>query len=204
VRSDCITNLTPDGLKAMQDYGISTVIDLRSQSERAADSAAVSRAEGVVYLHRPLVDDANMRRLGEATDMFGRYLMMLDNDHHAFRNVFSAMATAEGGVLFHCFAGKDRTGLVAAMLLSLAGVPPDHIAADFNESDRQLARKYEEWIAGAEPEKRDQMREDLHCPPERILGVLEYLDRKWGGVPSYLEAAGMTPANIDRVAAKLA
>jgi protein-tyrosine phosphatase len=203
VRSDCITNLTPEGHEAMQAYGISTVIDLRSPSERAADSASVSRAKGVVYLHRPLVDDASMRKLGDATNMFGRYLMMLDKDQHAFRNVFNTMAAAEGGILFHCFAGKDRTGLIAAMLLSLAGVPRDHIALDFSETDKQLARKYEEWIAGTDPENRDQMREDLHCPPERILGVLDYLDQKWGGVPTYLETAGMTPANINRVSAKL-
>jgi len=107
-------------------------------------------------------------------------------------------------VLFHCFAGKDRTGLVAAMLLEMAGVPPDHIAADFGETDVQLAGQYEKWISQAEPEKRDEMREELRCPPERILGVLDYLHQKWGGAASYLEASGMTQANIDRVTAKLA
>ncbi len=188
----------------MRAYGISTVIDLRSPSELATDVAAPSRVSGVQYLHRPLVDDANMRKLGEAADMLGRYLMMLDHRPHAFRDVFTAVAGADGGVLFHCFAGKDRTGLIAAMLLALAGVPPDHIAQDFTETDKQLARKYEEWIAGAEPENRDQLRQDLRCPPERMLGVLDYLQRKWGGVPSYLEASGMTPSNIDRVSAKLA
>lgn len=187
----------------MKAYGISTVIDLRSPSELATDVATAARVAGVQYLHRPLVDDANMRKLGDAADMLGRYFMMLDNRPHAFRDVFTAVASADGGLVFHCFAGKDRTGLIAAMLLALAGVPPDHIALDFTETDKQLARKYEEWLAGAEPEKRDQMREDLHCPPERILAVLEYLDRKWGGVPSYLEFAGMTPTNIDRVSAKL-
>ncbi len=187
----------------MQAYGIYTVIDLRSPSELATDSAAPSRVSGVQYLHRPLVDDANMRKLGDAADMFGRYLMMLDNRPHAFRDVFTAVAAADGGVLFHCFAGKDRTGLIAAMLLALAGVPPDHIALDFTETDKQLARKYEEWIAGAEPENRDQLRADLRCPPERILGVLDYLERKWGGVPAYLEASGMTPTNIELVSAKL-
>jgi hypothetical protein len=47
------------------------------------------------------------------------------------------------------------------------------------------------------------MREEFRCPPERILGVLEHLEKKWGGVPSYLEAAGMTPANIDKLSSKL-
>jgi protein-tyrosine phosphatase len=105
--------------------------------------------------------------------------------------------------VFHCFAGKDRTGMVAAMLLALAGVPDDAIATDFVETDAQLALKYKEWLAAAAPERRSEMREELHCPPDRILGVLGHLRRRWGGVHGYLEAAGMNPTTIDRVAAKL-
>jgi protein-tyrosine phosphatase len=187
----------------MQAYGVTTVLDLRSPSEVAGDHQVNVRVGGVEYLHRALVDDANMRKLGEAADMFERYLMMLNKRQEAFCRIFTSVAEAEGGVLFHCFAGKDRTGLVAAMLLALADVPPDHIAADFAETDRRLARQYEAWINEAVPEKRDEMREELRCPPDRILGVLDYLDQQWGGVDSYLEACGMTPANIDRVSAKL-
>jgi len=188
----------------MRAYGISTVIDLRSPSELATDVAAPSRVSGVQNLHRPLVDDANMRKLGEAADMLGRYLMMLDHRPHAFRDVFTAVAGADGGVLFHCFAGKDRTGLIAAMLLALAGVPPDHIAQDFTETDKQLARKYERWLAEAEPARRAEMAEELRCPPDRILGVLGHLRRRWGGVAGYLEAAGVPSKSLDRARAKLA
>jgi hypothetical protein len=90
------------------------------------------------------------------------------------------------------------------MLLSLAGVPAEHIAADYGETDRQLARQYEVWIGEAEPDKRDAFRDELRCPPERILGILEHLERKWGGVEGYLEASGMTPAKIDILSARLA
>jgi len=211
VRSDNIGFLNAAGREAMQSYGMTTVIDLRSDSEVAGESdprfprdpGQKQRVAGVTYLHRALVDDANMRKLGEAPDMFQRYLVMLNRRQHAFCGIFTAVAEAEGGVLFHCFAGKDRTGLVAAMLLEMAGVPPDHIAADFGETDVQLAAQYEKWIGEADPERRDNMREELRCPPERILGVLDHLNQKWGGVTSYLEASGMKPANIDRLAAKL-
>jgi len=106
--------------------------------------------------------------------MFERYLFIVNHRPHAFRDVLTSLAEAEGGVLFHCFAGKDRTGLVAAMILSLAGVPAEHIAADYGETDRQLAKQYEVWVSEAEPEKRDAFREELRCPPERILGVLAH------------------------------
>jgi hypothetical protein len=83
-------------------------------------------------------------------------------------------------------------------------VPPEHIAADYAETDEQLAKQYQVWISEAEPDQRDAFRDELRCPPERILGVLDHLDQKWGGVDSYLEASGMSPANIHVVSAKLA
>ena len=144
-----------------------------------------------------------MKKLGEASNMFDRYLVMLNRRQHAFCRIFNSIAEAEGGLLFHCFAGKDRTGVVAAMLLEMADVPPDQIAKDFGETDLQLADQYEKWISEAAPEKRADMRDELRCPPERILGVLDYLHQKWGGVASYLEASGMTAANLDRLSAKL-
>ena len=115
---------------------------------------------------------------------------MLDGRTAAFRAIFESVAQADGGVVFHCFAGKDRTGMVAAMVLSLAGVPNEAIAADFAESDAQLAFRYQEWIAAAAPEQRNEMREALRCPPDRILGVLDHLQKRWGGVHGYMEAAG--------------
>ena len=204
VRSDNIAHLTPAGREALIAYGVTTVIDLRTISEVARVPNAFAGGGGAAYRHRPLIDDSMMVELGAASGMFERYLMMLDGRPEAFRAIFEAVAEAEGGTVFHCFAGKDRTGLVAAMLLSLAGVPDDAIASDFAETDAQLAVSYQEWIAAALPERRGEMREEFHCPPDRILGVLEHLAKKWGGVPAYLEASGMKPESIDRLGAKLA
>ena len=56
----------------------------------------------------------------------------------------------------HCQAGKDRTGLVTALLLRLAGVPTDEVALDYAESERHLAARNEDWIAeGADEAERD-------------------------------------------------
>jgi protein-tyrosine phosphatase len=205
VRSDSVVHLTPAGRDAMTAYGVTTVIDLRSDSEVLASPNPFANGSGyaTTYLHLPLIDDPMMVKLGDAIDMYGRYLMMLDRRQEAFRDIFSAIAGADGAVVFHCFAGKDRTGMVAAMLLSLAGVAPEAIAADFAETDAQLAKKYQEWLDAAEPERRKQMREDLHCPPERMLGVLDHVNETWGGVEAYLEAAGVEPADIDRVGSRL-
>jgi protein-tyrosine phosphatase len=204
VRSDYVGHLSAVGREAVMAYGITTIIDLRSPAEVLKSPNPFAAGTGPTYVHHPLIDDANMRELGEATDMFERYLMILESRQQAFCNAFTAVAEAEGGVVFHCFAGKDRTGLVAALLLAAASVAADAIVADFGETDVQLAQQYKKWIADAPANKREAMRQELRCPPEWILGVLDYLDERWGGVQSYLELSGMTPANIDKVSQKLA
>ena len=60
-----------------------------------------------------------------------------------------------------------------------------------------------EYLAKAAPERLEQMRDELRCPPEWMLRTLEHVEQTWGGVDSYLEAAGVTPENIDRLRAKL-
>jgi protein-tyrosine phosphatase len=203
VRSDHLGHLTAPGRAALVEYGVTTVIDLRSASEAVDKPNPFADGSGPAYVHHELIDDANMRQIGDSPDMFDRYLMILDNRPQAFRAIFESVAAAGGGVLFHCYAGKDRTGLIAAMLLDLAGVSRDDIAVDYGETDVCLAPQYEKWISEAAPERREAFRQELRCPPERIVGVLDHLQTKWGGVAAYLEAAGMTPTDIDRLTTRL-
>jgi len=204
IRSDHLGLLNESGREAMKAYGVATVVDLRSESEVAKSPSPFADGSAATYVQVALIDDRNMNNIGDSRDMFERYLYIVDTRPNAFRDVFNALVWADGTVLFHCFAGKDRTGLVAAMLLAIAGVPREHIAADYGETDVQLARQYEIWINEAEPDKRDAFRNELRCPPERILGVLDHVDARWGGVESYLEAAGMGSADVYRLAARLA
>jgi len=202
VRSDNLRSLTAAGQEAMVAYGVTDVIDLRSESE-VASSPSPFAGPAPTYTHLPLVDDATMRKLAEAPDMFDRYLMMLEHRADAFSGIFTALARTDGAAVFHCFAGKDRTGMVAAMSLALAGVDVDSIAADYAETDSQMATRYEEWLAAAPPAQLEEMREDLRCPPERIVGVLDHLETRWGGVEGYLEAAGMSAADVSTLRSKL-
>ena len=209
VRSDNLRSLNPAGLEAMVAYGVTTVIDLRSESEVATSPSPFAIPDPFnyppppAYMHMPLVDDATMLKLSEASDMFERYLMMLEHRPAAFGAIFTTLARTEGTAVFHCFAGKDRTGMVAAMSLALAGVGVDAIAADYAETDSQMATRYLEWLAAATPEQLEWMKDDLRCPPERIVGVLEHIDKRWGGVTAYLEAAGVSQADISQLQAKL-
>jgi protein-tyrosine phosphatase len=219
VRSDNLASLTPAGRRAMSDYGITTVIDLRAESELkgapgppfsdfkstvpVASPQTEPESNVPVYVNLPLVDDEIAFVLNEAPNMPDRYRLMIDRRQAALGTIFNAIARADGPVLFHCFAGKDRTGLVAAMMLSLAGVEPEAIGGDYAQTDVQLATRYAEWLARAAPDRLEGMRDELRCPPEWMLHTLDYVEQTWGGVEPYLEAAGVPPANIDRLSAKL-
>jgi protein-tyrosine phosphatase len=203
----------------MIDYGVTTVIDLRAASElkgapgppfsdfQSSSPLSPPQTDGEsgipVCLNLPLVDDETAAGLNEAATMPDRYRLMVDRRQAALGAIFNAIAETDGPVLFHCFAGKDRTGIVAAMMLSLAGVETEAIGADYAETDAHLATRYVEWLAKASPERRDEMRGELRCPPEWILRTLEYVEHTWGGVDSYLEAAGVPPAHIDRLSSRL-
>ena len=211
IRSDSVSHLTPIGLQAMAAYGVTTVIDLRTDAELAGaapdtrfgwSGANVSRAPGVMYLHLPLVASVQPRP-DQGPPGIGRYVRIVDDRQAAFGAVFNAIAEADGAVLFHCHAGKDRTGLVAALLLELAGVAREHIAADFGETDDQLAKLYSMWLTAAAPELREEMRADLCCPADRILGMLDHIDTKWEGAANYLERAGVSASYLERLSARL-
>ena len=205
IRSDNVAALNADGVRAMWEYGVNTVIDLRSESEIARNPSPFAPADyGPAYLHLPLIDDAFSRTIAATTDMGERYKAMVDHRPQAFAQIFSALARVDGPAVFHCYAGKDRTGLVAAMLLALADVKRDAIAADYAETDENLASRYDEWLAGAAPERVEAMRDELRCPPEWMLGALDHVSGLWGGVGPYLTAAGMAPSDILRLQTKLA
>jgi protein-tyrosine phosphatase len=207
VRSDNVSSLNPFGRDAMAAYGVTTVIDLRTESEvKASPSPFAGHDHGngmPAYLHLPLVDDATNPIISEGPTMPDRYELMVEWRKAALGAIFTAVASAEGAVVVHCFAGKDRTGLVAAMLLSLAHVEDEAIGDDYAETDTQLAEKYEEWIAGAPPERLERLRDEMRCPPEWMLGTLDHIRRKWGGVEAYLEAGGVTPSAITRLQSML-
>jgi protein-tyrosine phosphatase len=217
IRSDNVASLTPDGRQAMIDYGVTTVIDLRSEAEVSGSpgppfsefqsstplSPQGSTSGTPAYRHLPLIDDATAPILNQAPTMPERYVLMLERRQGGMGAIFDAIAAADGPVLFHCFAGKDRTGLVAAMMLSIAGVEPEAIGADYAETDLQLADRYEEWLAKASPERLQSMRDELRCPPEWMLSTLDHVNQKWGGVEGYLEAAGLPSSTIARLQSKL-
>jgi hypothetical protein len=128
------------------------------------------------------------------------YLVFLERFRDNIARAVSAVASApEGVVVVHCMGGKDRTGLVTALLLHLAGVDNEQIAADYALSEERLQPRHAAWLdeAGTEAE-RERIRRIAATPAESMVGVLEELERRYGSVEAYLRSAGLTDEDLER------
>jgi protein-tyrosine phosphatase len=212
VRADNVERLTDSGWRALVDYGVRTVVDLRLDEERRAQPPS---GLPIVALQRPLVPDfghadwheLDTLALGSALPESTRlvYVELLERYRDRFGEAVSAIASADhGAVLFHCMGGKDRTGLIAALLLRVAGVERDAVAADYALSGRKLESMLRAWIAAAGDEAERDLRIRISATPaEAMLGVLATLDERYDGVDGYLRAAGVRDQELAAIRARL-
>lgn len=133
------------------------------------------------------------------------YQRSLQVGTEAFRTLFETIAESEGSVLFNCNAGKDRTGIGAALLLDLAGVDRADIAADFSRSaellDVDFARWRSQWTErGWHPDLIHQM---LSSKAEDMAATLDYISARWGSSEGYLAEAGLSETARSAVRARI-
>ena len=133
------------------------------------------------------------------------YLVFLE---HYAQNVAAAVRAVadapEGGVVIHCAGGKDRTGLVTAFLLHLAGVATEEIARDYALSEERLRARHDKWIEEAETEEeRERLKRMAQTPADSIKGVFSELERRYGSVEGYLRHGGLTNDELARARARL-
>jgi protein-tyrosine phosphatase len=213
VRADSVRRLTPAGWRALVDYGIRTIVDLRLSSEMEEDPPG---AAPVDVVHVSFFDEVSLEeQMAIAAQWFDApddvtavrqgYLAMLERNAANVARAISTVARAgEGGVLVHCAGGKDRTGLVSALLLRLAGVPISDIAADYGLSADYLRPSWSKWVDDAGDDAERELRRRLSASPaEAMTQVLETLEREHGSVRQYLLDAGVFAADLDRAVVRL-
>ncbi|MCR2803528.1 tyrosine-protein phosphatase [Paenibacillus soyae] len=198
LRADGLHRLTDRDQDAIIGLGVRTVIDLRHARELAEKRNVFHNSERASYYNVSLINPAaaahvSIRSLGDM------YVSMLDHCGPLLREVFERMAEAEGGVLFHCAAGKDRTGVVAALLLDLAGVERSVIVADYAETEANLAPIMDE-IRQDRPEQipAEMYELFLGSAPSNMEQMLDHLHGKFGGAERYFAQIGLSG---DQVAA---
>lgn len=205
--------MSDEGWREVVAYGIGTIVDLRFHSELEADPP---QDLPVDVVHVPLFPepgsplwpeiDAIVRAAPDGAATTGAfYRELLERCGPRFAEAVAAVGGAPaGGVLVHCTAGKDRTGLVAGLLLRLAGVGLTEVGADYAVSERNLAPLTRVWIDEAEDELDRARRVQMSVTPAAaMVGTLEELERRHGTVDEYLRAGGASAADLAQARARL-
>lgn len=195
LRSDAPLALTEEETARLLRMGVTTVIDLRYPEEAAAKPCCLADRKGFSCFSCSIGGGWVPASEEEIPASYCSFL----EEHAAMKKVFRIMAEADAGVLFHCSAGKDRTGVVAALLLSLAGAEDCDILADYSVSDiyiRQTVR---------------QLRlDDPSLPMFAGRSKAEYLEKflamfreKYTDVASYLLRTGLEKDAVERLKRRL-
>ncbi|KJS61195.1 tyrosine-protein phosphatase [Streptomyces rubellomurinus] len=208
-RTDSLGKLagSPADLDRFHALGVRTVIDLRYPWEIAA-KGRIPDFDGLDYHnlsieHRPydqaeISPDVDPWRY--LADRFGE---VAEDGVQEIRQALDVITFAEGPVAFHCAAGKDRTGLIAALLLTLLGVREDDIAADFALTERATERFVADWHA-AHPGRTLTWPGYGRAPEAVIRLTLADLAARHGSVEAYLTGPlGITRPQIDALRARL-
>lgn len=172
IRTDNHNRLDPAGRAAIRAYGVSRIVDLRWEWEASKYPS-------------PMAADERYRLVPACFDPTGdedippdSYRLMVDASRDRLAAALTAIAEAPpGGVVLHCHAGRDRTGVVVALALHLAGASAESIADDYALSDNST--------------------------PATMANTLAHLTAVYGGVAEYLIGSGMTPAQLAAIRARL-
>ncbi|MDR6869005.1 protein-tyrosine phosphatase [Microbacterium resistens] len=223
-RSDALFAVTEDGLRTIADGPIGAVVDFRTDAERAdapnrlpssrpIRTVSLSLLEGAMAAPRPeeMSPEAMREMMSRIPTLPDLYVAMLEHGASAFADVARLIARPaepeRGGVLVHCTAGKDRTGVATALLLDVVGAERAAVVADYASSeanlagewaDRMLARA-EEWGVPIVPAVTALV---TATPPAAIEAALGWVDAR-GGAAAYLQDGGLTAAELDDLRGRL-
>ena len=185
LRTDSLDVLPDTSQERLLELGLRQVIDLRWPSELDQAPSVFHASDRLRYTSIPLLADDPTPHVGLA----GMYRHILDERATQLVDVVRALLAPDGApAVIGCAAGKDRTGVAIALVLSVVGVPHDLIVGDYAQSAGMFARPMDDphivdWRAGPI---------EVESPPEYMESTLEHLDRVHGGAADLLRANGMT------------
>jgi protein-tyrosine phosphatase len=206
IRTDNHDRLNSDGMAILRDSGMKRIIDLRSSWE-SEKYPSPFRLE-TEYVNQPLLDEADehgQTLVYQAKTNLEIYKVMLERYSGLIGKAVITIANAPvGGVVIHCHAGKDRTGLITALALSVAGVEPSVIAEDYAATDVFLAAHYAAELNAAKDEStREYLQSFQNSSPEIMLETLGFLEEKFGSITAYLLHSGVSQDSLERLRLRL-
>ncbi|KAB1087202.1 tyrosine-protein phosphatase [Neorhizobium galegae] len=211
LRGDALHRLSEADIETLLNNGLGTVIDLRNAHEIAAEANPFTGHARVRYHNTPLFSAlAPVEMMANAVasfDMGDRYCQAIDNCQPAIAKVLKTIADApDGAVLFHCSAGKDRTGVISALLLANADVDEATIVEDYaltaTISGPLIARLRDRALDRGTPAALVDI--VLASEPRSMRQALDHIRYRHGGVGAYLSLLGLDETEREKLRNRLA
>jgi protein tyrosine/serine phosphatase len=226
LRSDNLQDLTPADIRHLVEVvGVTDVVDLRSDVEYHVEGPGPLTKTALTH-HRhslfrddevdvtvedalvlPWHKDGARERLRSHDDDYwaSHYLGYLADRPDSVSGALRVVASSHGATVVHCAAGKDRTGTVVGIALAVAGVPEEHIVADYVATGERIERildRLRHRPAYAD-NLRDRATEDHMPRAETMTRILEVLEERYGGSVGWLHAHGWTEQQVAGLRASL-
>jgi protein-tyrosine phosphatase len=205
LRSASLVQASPgDVRRLVEEFGLRVVLDLRTPHEIERDGPTAVAAAGVETVSLTFVGESreHLPETGEDTDPLLRNYLGYLGDHPS--NVVEAVRRIAGQApaLAHCAAGKDRTGVLVALVLETVGVERDAVVADYALSAVNVESMFRRWTAAAGIDMPDDL--TPHLPRAEVMhDVLAHLDTEYGGAAGWLSANGLADDTLATLRARL-
>jgi protein-tyrosine phosphatase len=207
LRSGNLDKIPVASQEQLLTYGVATIVDIRDEWEVAHYPNVFEHSPHVKYHNLPLLgdvlsNDATWKSESDAYEYLHElYIKYLERCQNQIAKIFTAIADGESITLFHCHAGKDRTGLIAALLLSVVGVANHDIAEDYRVSDTQITHLINEWRQYALQHGHDMERfnRKVASVPQTIIETLHFVQSKYGDTSNYLQTCGVSKASLTQL-----
>lgn len=223
-RSGSLARLTDEDYTALARLGIATVVDLRSTTERTSEPTVWRAGEpellAKAYTSKGEAALMGMLKAPDATPdtvrqaMIGFYRQMPDQFADQYSEIFHHLSAFNAPLLFHCTAGKDRTGLVSALILTVLGVPRDQVIADYVLTEKAGdfrgapspaapagTKDPYDYMRSMQP---DLIRPLMRADPAYLEAALDQIDKDYGSVQTYVNRKlGVSNAQIALLRSRL-
>ncbi len=210
IRAGNLAQVTPAGAQQLLGFGAKTIIDIRDEWEAEKYPDVFAQSTAVKYANLPFIgnslssSESWKARTHTYARLNGLYEIFLDACQPQVGAIITALAESEPVAVFHCHAGKDRTGLVSALLLGAAGVPAQVIAEDYAETSRQITELVASWRAAALKQEQNMQafERDTGAVAETMLSTLNHLEQRYRGVTNYLLRCGVSQRQLTELLAR--
>ena len=205
-RADGLQALTESDVAHLRDeLRLQAIIDLRSTAEVNNDGRGRLSETDIGFHHVPFFDGGHPQQQAPPPDMTldQMYIGMIERASDPIARAIRVLSETEveASAVYHCAAGKDRTGVLSAILLSLLGVEDELIIADYALSQESMDDVIErlDSLRGYDEVWQELPPETLHARPETMRGLLGTMQERYGGMVGYVKQIGITDGELGRL-----